>query len=548
MTKALQLVLPRGRAHAFPGDGLKLVEGLGVSLDRLHAAGRDIVAESNPGTATELLPEWHAALGIAYDSTRPVADQRAMLESVRCAIGGMTLNDLQLQIQREFPDVTVAEVSATSECGVAECGIAICNGREGDYSARYYDILGAVDNDSQLMRLGRICDHFAPAHLIANIAVEVRSLSETSSECGDCICGLGVAEGESGPLAPTFDEAAFISGSGMPGTLCIAYPGLVIGGPTPALSYQWKLNGSNISGATSRFLVIPLSPSVGDSYTCEVTATNASGSDSSLSDAVVCSGIAPAIISASMVLVNANTLGVNVSSTGYPSPTYAYQWRRNGSIIAGAIGPTYVFSLSGVYDCEVTATNFAGSDSRTTSTITLSAPSISGDSYTYLVGGTTLSVAISCTGSPAPAYTYQWRKDGSNIPGATSSTYMFTTPGTYDCVITATNAIGSDSAPSESLVIQAPHLSATPYIERGDPPNLYRYNVFLRNIDIYNPYGISYSVSYQYTRDGSAFGPPTTSTMSPSIDTTDHPHTWGCTITITYFGGQSVVSATPLYW
>lgn len=73
-------------------------------------------------------------------------------------------------------------------------------------------------------------------------------------------------------------------------------------------------------------------------------------------------------------------------------------------------------------------------------------PSISG----VLTSGSTLT-ANEGTWSGAPTFTYQWRRDGVNIGGATSSTYVLVagdvTHG-IDLVVTATNGAGSTNATS----------------------------------------------------------------------------------------------------
>jgi hypothetical protein len=452
--KALRLLWPKGKAHALLGDSAKLITGLGVGLDRVHDAARMVLDESIPFRALVTLPDWHAALGIPYDSTLPIDSQRIRLDAVWSAVGGMTLNDLQEQVQKEFPGVFISEVSVTSECGLDECGVAVCNGQAGDYSPTFYDVTGEVNDDAELMRLGRILDHFAPAHLIANIIVDVLSITATSSEAGDDICGLSVAEGGSGPLAPTFTGGALASGVGLPGALLIAYPGEVIGGPTPILSYQWRRDGADIGGATSRFYTIPLSESEAPGvYTCQVTATNASGSASSISSGITCDSIAPQITNAYVFVVDQTTLGVHITATGFPSPTYAFQWRKGGVNIEGAISPTYAFSTAGVYDCIVTASNMGGSDTKMATSITLAAPAFYTTPYLYK-NGTFDQYHYWCGNYAANSfglqntYTFQFKHNGVNygaLQTEPTSPYIdaYDLGGTWVCLVTATNSLGS---------------------------------------------------------------------------------------------------------
>ena len=81
--------------------------------------------------------------------------------------------------------------------------------------------------------------------------------------------------------------------------------------------------------------------------------------------------------------------------------------------------------------------------------------------FTRVNAGSALSLTATASGTPTP--TYQWRKNGTAIPGATSATLNLGTAdldeaGTYDCV--ATNSYGT--ATSNSAVIEVVAVLATP--------------------------------------------------------------------------------------
>src|SRR5439155_8359792 len=115
---------------------------------------------------------------------------------------------------------------------------------------------------------------------------------------------------------------------------------------------------------------------------------------------------------------------LNASSgswSGYPAPTYAYQWNRcdqggsNCSQIGSATSSTYTLTSNDVASTitvTVTATNSSGSaqaSSAATSVVTAppvntTAPSISG---TTTEGQTLTASSGSWSGYPAPAYSYQ---------------------------------------------------------------------------------------------------------------------------------------------
>lgn len=140
--------------------------------------------------------------------------------------------------------------------------------------------------------------------------------------------------------------------------------------------------------------------------------------------------------------------------TGYPAPTYSYQWLRNGSNIASATNATYVLvtaDAGAVISCRVTATNASGSLSATTpptASVTQApantvAPAISG---TAQVGQTLTCSTGTWTGTPAPTFAFQWLKGGAAISGATGAAYVPVAGdvgGVITCRVTGTNSVSS---------------------------------------------------------------------------------------------------------
>jgi hypothetical protein len=169
------------------------------------------------------------------------------------------------------------------------------------------------------------------------------------------------------------------------------------------------------------------------------------------------------------VISGSSVIGSTLSSTtgtwaGDPVITYSYQWKRAGVNIVGETNSTYVLvaaDYNQAITCEVTATNAFGTASATSNSITGTAtapvntvaPVISG---TAVVGQILSSTTGTWTGAPTPTYTYQWKRNGSNIVSATSSTYtLVQADATFaiTCAVTATNAAGSAEATSNSLTI-----------------------------------------------------------------------------------------------
>ncbi|WP_430409287.1 immunoglobulin domain-containing protein [Kordia sp.] len=118
---------------------------------------------------------------------------------------------------------------------------------------------------------------------------------------------------------------------------------LVSANGTAPITYQWKRNGSNISGATNNIYTtsqLDLSDD-GNSYQCEVT--NCDGSiNSNIATVTVtnsCNGVDISQNPQDQTRTIGETATFSVSTTGTTPITY--QWRKNGINISGATNSNY---------------------------------------------------------------------------------------------------------------------------------------------------------------------------------------------------------------
>lgn len=224
------------------------------------------------------------------------------------------------------------------------------------------------------------------------------------------------------------------------------------------LSYQWQKDGNNIGGATSSTYTI-VSTTAGDagSYRCVVS--NACGSVNS-NAATLTIHSTPSISQhpQSQQVCEGSPVSFSVTAGGSPAPTY--QWRRNTVNIGGATSATYNIPAAtpgdaGNYDCVVT--NACGSVVSNTATLTLGGgqgPQITQHPQSVSTcAGATVNFSITVSGGNP---SYQWRKDGVNIPGATSSALQLTSvstadQGSYDCVVSDT--CGSTTSNAATLTV-----------------------------------------------------------------------------------------------
>jgi len=280
---------------------------------------------------------------------------------------------------------------------------------------------------------------------------------------GGAICNC-VYQAPQPPYLPVNIEAPIISGNTLYGsTLTLTGEGIWLGNPPPTLTFQWLRNGVVIGGATSITYVTQLAD-VGQQITCRVRGTNSVGSVSAISNVITVTSlpsntIAP-VISGNPV-VGSTLTTTNGTWTGFPAPTFTYQWLRNGVVIGGATSITYVTQVADVgqqITCRVTGTNSVGSVSAISNVITVTslpsntiAPVISGNP---VVGSTLTTTNGTWTGFPTPTFTYQWLRNGLVIGGATSITYITQVADVgqqITCRVTGTNIVGSVNAISNVI-------------------------------------------------------------------------------------------------
>jgi hypothetical protein len=177
--------------------------------------------------------------------------------------------------------------------------------------------------------------------------------------------------------APLNTTAPVVTGTGTVGQTLSCTQGVWTNSPT-GYAYQWLRNGTNIAGATAATRVLA-AVDAGTNVSCRVTATNAGGSTPAVSNAIAVTVAPPANTTAPVATSAGSTpaaLGdvINVTNGAWSgAPTsYAYQWLRNGTNIAGQTtnAHTVVALDAGTnVSCRVTATNAGGAGTPVVSNV-----------------------------------------------------------------------------------------------------------------------------------------------------------------------------------
>lgn len=193
--------------------------------------------------------------------------------------------------------------------------------------------------------------------------------------------GYGYVPGQSG-TAPAYTTPPSISGTPTVGTATTFTASVVTGNPTPTKTWQWTLDGSNVSGATSSSYT-PITADIGKTLRVVETATNAtSPAATSTSNGVAVVAAAPANTAPTITspsITGTPTVGsasgfTSGTITGNPTPTSTQQWKVDGVNVATTATYTPVTADSGkTLTVTQTATNSVSSASATSAGVVIAA-------------------------------------------------------------------------------------------------------------------------------------------------------------------------------
>ena len=281
------------------------------------------------------------------------------------------------------------------------------------------------------------------------VATNVLNYSTNSLVTGDVItCTLTTndacsqASATSNPITITVNPlpVAVITAGG-PTTFCSSGSVTLNANTGSGLTYQWKLNGTAISGATGSSYT---TGSAG-SYTCLLT--NACGSTTSNSITLTIS-TAPV---ASITAAGPTTFcaGGSVQLNANAGSGLVYQWRRNSSAVGGATNVNYIASVQGSYDCVVS--NSCGNTTSNAISITVNSAPASPGPVSGQASGVCASSETYSVGAVAGASGYTWTVPSEasiiNGQGTTSVDISFTSAfGGGAITVVATNGCGSSGA------------------------------------------------------------------------------------------------------
>jgi uncharacterized protein YmfQ (DUF2313 family) len=136
----LQQLKPRGMAWPTGPDANQtlLFDGLAVEYARVHGRGLDLLAETNPRTTLELLPEWERFAGLPDECSALVAttiqERRLALETKLTSRGGQSKAYFQGVAEKLGYQVEIEQFRPFI-FGISQFGVGAFNG---DHTCRFY--------------------------------------------------------------------------------------------------------------------------------------------------------------------------------------------------------------------------------------------------------------------------------------------------------------------------------------------------------------------------------------------------------------------------
>ena len=401
---------------------------------------------------TLTVPVTSALAAIAFDSAATKAVTNAASASWSHPVGTGTSTVLIVGLSTEDTSTTSLAVSAITYNGVAMTAVASSTATAGsstlDRTQLFYLLNPAAGAHTVSITFGGAVNGVSAGSVsLSGVAQSAPSAAAINTATSGTAISASVTVATAGSwlvdaVNSGSGNATFTAGSGQTSRWAIGQSSSGGAGSTKPISATGAASSSWTAASSSQLAlsVAVFAPSGGTTVTAPaittqpVSQTVTTGSSATFS--VVASGTAP----------------------------LTYQWKLGGTNISGATSASYTIASAqsanaGSY--TVTVTNSAGSATSNAATLTVNAtataPSITTQptSRTVTAGSsTTFSVVASGT---APL-TYQWKLGGTNISGATSSSYTIASAQTANAgnyTVTVSNSVGSVTSSTATLTVTA---------------------------------------------------------------------------------------------
>lgn len=215
--------------------------------------------------------------------------------------------------------------------------------------------------------------------------------------------------------------------------------------------WKWRLGAKDVAGATSATLALS-SVTTNQAGVYSAVVTNGAGSATS-GNASLSVVVPPA------AQTSPSTSNVTFRAQVYGTGPFTYQWRLGGTDLPGATAATLLVTnvdLGDAGNYAVVVANAAGSLTSSPALLTVQMPPlITGQPANQSIAlGSPGTLQVTVAGSDV--ITYQWRRNGTNLPGATSAILPIAAAQSSDAgyySVVAINPFGSATSRAAALTV-----------------------------------------------------------------------------------------------
>jgi len=260
-------------------------------------------------------------------------------------------------------------------------------------------------------------------------------------------------------VAPSLGAASSASNNNGDAPLAVTFTGSATGGVSP-YAYAWAFGDGSSSGLQNP---VHTYNSAG-SYSAVLTVTDGNGVKATAAHIAI--AVHGPLAAASAVSLAAGDAPFATTLSGTPSAgtaPYTFAWAFGDGTTSTSQNPSHTYAAPGTYSARLTVTDAAGATANAPAlAITVNPPPAATASAGVRTGDAPVAMTFTGGASSGTApYTYAWAFGDGGTSASQNPGHTYTAAGTYDAVLTITDAAGRSASATAITMTISPAFNAT---------------------------------------------------------------------------------------